>query len=148
MYKDIDEAIEKRRQLERSTRAKIGVLNDETFIRLQTELAEHYLQEAEWLEELKAIKENAVFYSNRPIEDIVLEAKAEAEKEYLLNTYGLTIKIAEAEKQKIRTNTIDEFVNLCKTTETHLITNWEKPFGIDFDGIEEIAEQLKEQKNE
>ena len=33
-------------------------------------------QVAEWLEELKAIKENAVSYSTRPIEDIVFEARA------------------------------------------------------------------------
>lgn len=40
--------------------------------------AREYEQIAEWLEELKAIKENTVFYSSRPIEDIVLEARADA----------------------------------------------------------------------
>lgn len=52
-------------------------------------------QVAEWLEELKAIKEGIVFYSNRPIEDIVLEARADAIEECktLFRKYLLTKEI-------------------------------------------------------
>lgn len=51
------------------------------------ECAREHVQLAEWLEELKAIKDGAVFYSNRPIEYIVLEAReaaiAECRKTYI-----------------------------------------------------------------
>lgn len=39
---------------------------------------------------------------------------------------------------------IDEFVKKCKTTHDEIISNWNKPYAITFKGIEEIAEQLKE----
>lgn len=47
-------------------------------------------QVAKWLEELKAIKEGVVFYSNRPIEDIVLEARADAIEECISKIDKLT----------------------------------------------------------
>ena len=80
---------------------------------------------AEWLEELKAIKESTVFYSNRPIEDIVLEARADAIEEYRM---ALHSKYAD-NKYRYESNGM-EYWNL------------------DMEEVDEIAEQLKEQKNE
>lgn len=43
-----------------------------------------------------------------------------------------------------RAEVVDEFVRRCKTNHDHLITNWNKTFGIDFEGIDEISKKLKE----
>ena len=85
--------------------------------------AGEFEQIAEMLEELKAIKENAVFYSNRPIEDIVLEARTDAINE-------------------IHTELITEIalLNATDMSDVNLYT-----FAV---RIKEITDKLKEQKNE
>lgn len=84
--------------------------------------ADEHEQLAEWLEELKAIKEGAVFYSNRPIEDIVIEARNDAIDEFLGSI-----------------NKIDRFWFADK--DKNLIT----PKMVDYEEIQKIAGQLKEQ---
>lgn len=47
--------------------------------------------------------------------------------------------------QEIRNKAIDDMVLQCKKVRARgLITNWGKPFGIEFDKLDEIAQQLKE----
>ena len=47
--------------------------------------------------------------------------------------------------QRARNKAIDDLVIQCKKVHARgLITNWGKPFGIEFDKLDEIAQQLKE----
>lgn len=45
-----------------------------------------------------------------------------------------------------RTDAIDEFIKGCKATHDGLICNWDKPYGITFERMEEKAKELKESK--
>lgn len=90
----------------------------------ENEWYQMFNQIVSWLEELKAIKDGAVFYSNRPIEDIVLEARADA---------------------------IDEFVKAIEKHQTRQDSYLDPPYmemGLDMTDVLEISEQLKENKNE
>lgn len=48
--------------------------------------------------------------------------------------------------QQGRADAIEEFVKGCKATHDGLICNWDKPYGITFERMEEKAKQLREQK--
>lgn len=50
-------------------------------------------------------------------------------------------------KAEARQSAIDEFIKRCKATHDGLISNWNKPYAITFERMEEIAEQLKENNN-
>jgi len=42
-------------------------------------------------------------------------------------------------------NIIDTFIQKCKSSHEGIICNWNKPYGITFDQLDNIANQLKEQ---
>lgn len=86
---------------------------------LPARLKEAYEVAVYSIDELKAIKGKVVFYSNRPIEDIVLEARADAIDE-VVNLYEKWTKLEKPQQAYYWT------VVLCK--------------------LKEIAEQLKEKK--
>lgn len=72
-------------------------------------------------------------------------AKGRADKyQEIISEYML---LTEEQVAEIRTEAIDEFIKGCKATHDGLICNWDKPYGITFERMEEIAEQLKEQNN-
>lgn len=48
--------------------------------------------------------------------------------------------------EKVRNDAIDEFIKGCKATHDGLICNWDKPYGITFERMEEKAKELKESK--
>lgn len=81
--------------------------------------------------------------TNKDFRDGYDKGRVDAEKEYMLNTYGLTIKIADAEKQRVRADAIEEFWTefdkqiKSKGKQTHFYTEFLR-IGM------EIKEQLKE----
>lgn len=95
---------------------------------LDMEWAEQNEQVAKWLEELKAIKEEAVFYSNRPIEDIVLEARTDAIEEFKERLLDLC-------------DGGEECIDCVGGTCSKCFEN-----SVDYSSIVDLAEELKEQK--
>lgn len=92
------------------------------------EWAEENEQIAKWLEELKAIKEEAVFYSNKPIEDIVLETRVDAIDEFKERLLDLC-------------DGGEECIDCVGGTCSKCFEN-----SVDYSSIVDLAEELKEQK--
>lgn len=88
----ISEAISHAREVAETNKANANSIENNMYIPSSVDkgglvencvkCAEEHEQLAKWLEELKAIKDGAVFYSDRPIEDIVLEARADAVEKF------------------------------------------------------------------
>ena len=53
------------------------------------------------------------------------------------------VESLEEHDMKVRADAIDEFVKKCKAAHDGLIYNWNKPYGISFEEIEEIAKNYK-----
>lgn len=129
----IDEAIAHAREVEKQNRYKAKTYDDDFLNRFLTskEKCEQCAQEneqlADWLEELKILKNKNEHY---------LEVDE-------LDGYGYSCTNKTC-VERIRNKAIDDLVFQSKKVRASgLITNWGKPFGIEFDKLDEIAEQLK-----
>lgn len=118
----IDEAIKYARKVaERKKKAFQNCEDDCRFCLASkpcNEIAEEQEQIAEWLEELQLYKQGNCTNDCEHFDNGV--------------AYGYN-------------KAIDDLVLQCKKVHARgLITNWGKPFGIEFDKLDEVAQQLKE----